>query len=194
MRPAAKSDREEYYEYILVYVNDIISVSHKALEVMEEIKGTFMFKNDDIKKSETYLGARLQENSINGRVCWTMSSVDYINAAVKNIKEAIVKKSLKLPIKVTTPMTTDYAPELDTTPEFDADDVQYYQELIGILRWGTEIGRVDILHEVSILSQYQASPRDGHMKQLLHIWAFLDKNPKLPLYFDPSRALLDCGI
>ena len=123
-----------------------------------------------------------------------MSSVDYINAAVKNIKEAIVKKSLKLPIKVTTPMTTDYAPELDTTPEFDADDVQYYQELIGILRWGTEIGRVDILHEVSILSQYQASPRDGHMKQLLHIWAFLDKNPKLPLYFDPSRALLDCGI
>ena len=62
MRLATKPDGEEYYEYILVYVNDIISVSHKALEVMEEIKGTFKFKNDDIKKPETYLGARLQKS------------------------------------------------------------------------------------------------------------------------------------
>ena len=62
-----------------------------------------------------------------------------------------------------------------------------------MIRWGTEIGRVDILHEVLILSQYQASPRDGHIEQLLHIWAFLDKNPKLTLYFDHSRPLLDYG-
>ena len=193
MRPAAKPDGEEYYEYILVYVDDIISVSHKALEVMEEIKGTFKFKNDDIKKPETYLGARLQKKSINGRVCWTMSSVDYINAAVKDVKEAIVKKRWKFPVKVTTLMTTDYAPELDTAPVTDADDVQYYQELIGMIRWGIEIGRVYILHEVLILSTYQASPRDGYMEQLLHIWAFLDNNPKLTLYFDPSRPLLDYG-
>ena len=90
-------------------------------------------------------------------------------------------------------MTTDYVPELDTTPELNADDVQYYQELIGMLRWGTEIGRVDILHEVSLLSQYLASPRDGRIKQLLHIWVFLEKNPKLTLYFDSSRPLFDYG-
>ena len=160
---------------------------------MEEIQGTFKFKNDDVKKPDTYLGARLQEKSINGRKCWTMTSVDYINAAVKNVKEALTKKRWNLPSKVTTPMPTSYAPELDSTPELDVEDVQYYQELIGMLRWGTEIGRVDVLHEVSILSQYQASPREGHMEQLLRIWAFLDKNPKLTLYFDPSLPSLDYG-
>ena len=66
-------------------------------------------------------------------------------------------------------MVTDYAPELDGTPELDAEETQYYQELIGMLRWGTEIGRVDVLDEISILSQYQASPREGHMEQVLHI-------------------------
>ena len=101
-----------------------------------------------------------------------MTSVDYINAAVKNIREALKDKKWKLPTKVTTPMTTDYSPELDISPEFSAQNVQYYQELIGMLRWATEIGRVDVLHEVAILSQYQASPREGHLEQLLHIWAF----------------------
>ena len=52
---------------------------------------------------------------------------------------------------------------------YDADETQYYQELIGMARWGTEIGRVGILHELSILSQYAASPQEGHMEQLLRI-------------------------
>ena len=54
-----------------------------------------------------------------------------------------------------------------------------------MLRWATEIGRVDVLHETSIMSQYQAIPREGHLKQVLHIFAFLKKKPQLTLYMDP---------
>ena len=39
-------------------------------------------------------------------------------------------------------MVSKYIPELDGTPELDAKDTQYFQELIGMARWGTEIGRV----------------------------------------------------
>ena len=63
-----------------------------------------------------------------------------------------------------------------------------------MLRWATELGQVDVLHEVSLLSQYQASPRQGHMEQALHIFAFLDKNSKLTLYMDPSDTNLDYKI
>lgn len=73
-------------------------------------------------------------------------------------------------------------------------ETQYFHELIAMLRWGTEMGRVDMLHELSILSQYQASPRECRLDQLIHIWAFLKKNPKLTLYFDQARPLLDDGI
>ena len=45
-----------------------------------------------------------------------------------------------------------------------------------------------------MLSQYQASPREGHIDQLLHIWGFIKKNPKLPLYSDPARPKLDYSM
>ena len=63
-----------------------------------------------------------------------------------------------------------------------------------MLRWATELGQVDILHEVSLLSQYQESPRQGHIEQVLHIFAFLDEHPKLTLYMDPSLQNLDYQI
>ncbi|CAJ1948167.1 unnamed protein product [Cylindrotheca closterium] len=89
-----------------------------------------------------------------------------------------------MPKKAVTPMTSDYISELDGSPKLNAKDHTYYQELIGILRWATEIGRVDILLEILLLSQYQATPREGHMEQLLRIFAYLDTYPKLTLYFD----------
>ena len=88
-------------------------------------------------------------------------------------------------------MTLDYIPELDGSEELDAKHTQYYQELIGMLRWACELSRVDILLEVSLLSQYQASPREGHLEQLLHIVGFLKKHPKLTLYMDPSAPVID---
>ena len=55
-----------------------------------------------------------------------------------------------------------------------------------MLRWATELGRVDILTEVSVLSQCQAAPREGHLEEVLHIFGFLKKVGKLTLWFDPS--------
>ena len=49
-------------------------------------------------------------------------------------------------------MDTIFIPELDGTPELGIDERTSYQELVGILQWVTELGRVDILYEVSILS------------------------------------------
>ena len=63
-----------------------------------------------------------------------------------------------------------------------------------MLRWATELERVDILMEVSLLSQYQASARNGHMIEALRILAFLEKNPKLSLYMDPQPPNLDYSI
>ena len=53
---------------------------------------------------------------------WTISSVDYVKAAVKNVKEGIEKKRWKLPSNPDTPMATSYTPELDETPELNDDD------------------------------------------------------------------------
>jgi hypothetical protein len=90
-------------------------------------------------------------------------------------------------------MTSSYVPELDGTPELDAKETRYFQEPISMLGWATKLGRVDILHEVLILSQYQASPREGHLKQVMHIFSFLGKKPKLSIYMDPSLPIIEYG-
>ena len=45
--------------------------------------------------------------------------------------------------------------------------------------------------EVSMLSTYQASPREGHLEEIYHIFAYLKNKPKLTLYFNPSLPNLD---
>jgi hypothetical protein len=72
-------------------------------------------------------------------------------------------------------MSITFVPELDVTEELNVKDVTFFQELIGVLRWATEIERVDILLEVSLQLQYQANPREGHLEQLLHTFGFLRK-------------------
>ena len=69
-----------------------------------------------------------------------MSAEKYVLAAVKNVEETLARRGLRLPTKCYTPLPTDYRPELDTSAELKSDGVQYYQELIGILRWAIELG------------------------------------------------------
>ena len=70
------------------------------------------------------------------------------------------------------------------------EGVQFYQELIEILRWEVEIGRVDILLKVSILSSHLAFPRIGHLQAVYHIFSYLKQVLKRKLYFDPVLPLI----
>ena len=55
------------------------------------------------------------------------------------------------------------------------NDEQYgnYANLIGVLCWMVELGRIDIGFEVSVMSQHMAHPRVGHLTQVLHIFKYL---------------------
>ena len=190
LRPAVKSDGEEYYEYILVYVDNLLAISTDTISVIQEISEKFKLKKDKIEPPQVCLGGRLSEKELNGRLIWTITSVDYVKTILKNQEECLKKKCLKLLGKAVTPISSHYAPELDATKELDHDGITMYQELIGKLCWAIEIGIVDILHKVSVLSAYQVSPRERHSEQILHIFAFLKRNPKLTFYFDPSMPCL----
>ena len=81
-----------------------------------------------------YLGAKLKQKMMNGHMCWTITSYDYMISAVQTIKDAVKDKRWKLPVNERTPMTQLFVPELDGTEELGPDGVQFFQETIGILR------------------------------------------------------------
>jgi len=59
-------------------------------------------------------------------------------------------------------------------------------ELIGILRWIVELGRIDIMVDVSLLSSYTMQPRIGHLDQAFHIFGYLTRNKRATIVFDAS--------
>jgi hypothetical protein len=116
-----------------------------------------------------------------------MDGKDYITNAVAIVKDMLAEDGLRLAMGKGTdrPMPRSYPPELDTTPELDDIKGNQYLQLIGILRWAVvEIGRVDILLEVGLLSTYLASPREGHLQATFHIFAYLAKHTDSPMAFD----------
>ena len=88
--PAIKADKEEEYEYVLVYVDNILAISMNPTEILKSMEGkTFKYKNGNINTPEMYLGARLKRKMNNGHMCWTITSYDCVVAAVKKTKDAV---------------------------------------------------------------------------------------------------------
>ena len=128
-----KIDGEEYYEDILVYVDNFLAVSLNAQSIILEVAEKLRLNMDKIEPPEVYLGGRLVNNSLNGKDVWTIPSMYYIKAIIKNIEVRLTKEGMKLPSRAETPMSSDYKPDLDATSELDTDGITMYQELIGEL-------------------------------------------------------------
>jgi hypothetical protein len=64
--------------------------------------------------------------------------------------------------------------------------LKYFEGLIRILRWICELGRIDILMPVSILSRYLVSARQGHLEQTFHIFAYLKTHLRSTMVFDDT--------
>ena len=188
MRPAMKSNGFKYWEYILCYVDDLLCIHEDPSIALKQIQSNFKFKDDKMEEPDTYLGGDLSKiDNVEGKPCWSMSSDKYCAALVKNVEQTLKKKGLRLPSKCPGPLAHGYKPELDCSGELKADGLQWYQELIGCLRWAVELGRVDILLETSLLSKHLALPREGHLEQVLHMIGYIKARPKFRIMFDSSK-------
>ena len=104
-----------------------------------------------------------------------MCSDDYVANAIKNVEGKLAEANRRLCVKVSTPMTVGYRPELDMTRLLSDEQANYYQNLIGVLRWAVELGQIDMHVQVAMLSSYLAQPRQGHLEAVFHIFAYLRK-------------------
>ena len=139
-RSAVKPNGQTYYEYILCYVDDILSVSLNATSILKSIQVNFNLKDDQIEAPSDYLGAVLGQMDIDGKTSWYLSSEKYVKSAIENFEQILQKSDQKLPSKCKTPLSSSYRPELDASPELKEDGLQCYQELIVVLRWALELG------------------------------------------------------
>jgi hypothetical protein len=193
-RPNAKSDGFKYYEYILVYVDDVLIVSHSPNTHLKRIQANYELNPSSIGPPTRYLGADVRRvtrpGDPTGKEYWSFSAMTYIKNAVRNVKLLLQAEGRNLKVTAKTPFpSSTYRPETDTSDECDDETSSRYSQLIGVLRWSVELGRLDIYTETALLSQHLALPRIGHMEAVYHIFAYLSKHEKSSIIFDPTDPL-----
>ena len=162
---------------------------------MKLLKEKYRLKNDS-EPPDRYLGANTDKVQLSdGDIAWSMSSYDYISNAIKNL-ELMLEKEKTRPLRTygkrsgERPFPVTYRPEIDVSPILGDKLSSRYLQLIGTLRWAIELGRIDIITEVSMLSQYQCSPREGYLDAVYRVFWYLKCSIKKGNYgrivFDPS--------
>ncbi|MEM7375757.1 MAG: reverse transcriptase domain-containing protein [Bacteroidota bacterium] len=141
MRAAVDRNSQPYYEYVVVYVDDLLIVSHDHQRIFEALGEKYEVK----PTSGRYLGMKVNtfivgKGTKEEREAWYMSAEDYLKHALKVIEDRY--PSSKSEKKVDAPMLIQYHPEIDESPYLDDSNANYYQSLIGILQWAVELGRI----------------------------------------------------
>ena len=93
------------------------------------------------------------------RNCWALGSETYVKEACSVAEQQMKTHNLQYPSSrrhgSNSPFSSaSYRPELDATTFCTPELIAVYQNMVGVLRWIVELGRIDIQHEVSLLSQY----------------------------------------
>jgi hypothetical protein len=146
LRTAKGQEGDEFYEYLLVYTDNLLAIATNPKAILDDVNVYFNLKPESVGHPNIYLGSKVSKAKMaNGVECWCNSSSQYVKEAVKNIEAYISKhKGKLLSGKTRSPMETDYRPELDVTPALGPTEANYYQSQIGVLRWVVELGRMDI--------------------------------------------------
>ena len=201
LRPKMKTNGvDDYYSMVLVYVDDVLHFDEKPELLMAELSQIYRLK-DEAEVPDRYLGANIDKVQLsNGDIAWSMSSHDYVNNSIKTLEELLSNEG-SIPLRSygkkagERPFPVKYRPEVDVSPELGEELTNRYMQLIGTLRWAIELGRVDICTEVSVLSQYQCAPREGHLDAVYRIFWYLKcclkKKQIGRIVFDATNPYID---
>ena len=191
-------DGFEYYAYALLYVDDILMVHHDAMGALKQIDKAFTLKPDSVGDPDIYLGAKFRTTTLrNGVIAYTLSPSKYVQENVRLVADYLERHystTLKKPSRAKSPLPNNYRPELDLSEELEGEEASYYQSLVGILRWMVELGRVDIITEVSMLASHLALPRRGHLESIFHMFAYLKSHHNATVVMDPTYPTIDHSV
>jgi hypothetical protein len=146
--------------------------------MMKDLEKLYRLK-DKAETPDRYPGANIDKVQLfDGDVRWSMSSREYLTSAINNL-DTELEKEKSAPLRTygkragERKFQQNYRPEIGTSPELNDELGTRYLQLIGILRCAIEIGRIDIITEVSMLSQHQYKPREGHIDAVYRIFWYL---------------------
>ena len=161
-------DMGDHYEYIGVYVDDLLIVSKNSKLILDMLINQYKFNLKGSGNIEFYLGCDYFRDE-HGVLCYAPRK--YIKKTVENYERIFKKK----PKEYKSPLEKGDHPELDDSELLGIEEQKMYQSLIGSLQWAIQIGRFDLSVSVMTMSRFRAAPRRGHLDRVCRIIGYLSK-------------------
>jgi hypothetical protein len=163
-------DVDDHYEYIAVYVDDLMIASKDPQAIIDGLQAKpHSFKLKGTGPVEFHLGCDYWRDE-DGTLCvGPRKYIDRMEAAYRTHFGSAPSQ------KVQSPLEKGDHPELDDSPLLDGDGMAKYQSLIGTLQWTITLGRFDIATAVMTMSGFRAAPREGHLDRVKRICGYLAK-------------------
>jgi hypothetical protein len=171
-------------------------VHHNHGTPLAKLDEYFKMKEGSIQVPTFNLGEQLKRKlPPNSVIARGTSSSKYVQSAVQNVQEypEALPGNKRLPKRAPAPFAGCYKPEIDEIPDLDPIRANFFQSQIGILRWCVELGRIEIMTDVSMLSTYLCLPREGHLDAVFHVFAYLVLHHNYRVVFDPPHPSVDMG-
>ena len=128
MKEAQKDDRTKYWQFILLYVDNVLVVSHQPAHVIfNEIGKYFVIKKGSMGVPKIYLGNKVSQVVLNnGAEAWSFSSCQYVKDSVANVEKYLKDNGGSLAKKMEISIRANYRSEIDVTPELNTEEASYY--------------------------------------------------------------------
>ena len=163
----------DHYEYVAVYVDDLLIASKDPNAIIKALTDKYHFKLKGTGPVTFHLGCDYVRDD-DGVLCWEPKKyIERMSDAYANMFGNLPKCKPKL--VYSSPLDKGDHPELDTSEELDMDGIKKYQSMIGALQWCISLGRFDVATAVMSMSSFRAAPRKGHLERLKRIYGYLSK-------------------
>ena len=173
-------DKQTHWEYLCVYVDDIMVMSKDPQAFMDDLQKTFKMKG--VGPPDYHLGGNFKRLS-NGKLSW--GSKTYIKKILDQYQRLFPQENFKK--KTKTPLTPKYHPELDVSELLDTEGKRLYQSLIGMLQWAVTLGRYDIHQAVMTMSRFRDMPRREHIENVKGIFSYLNNFKDASIVFNTEK-------
>ena len=160
--------QDDHYDYIVVYVDDLLLAAKDPSVYTKELEERFGFKLKGTGPTTYHLGIDYFRDE-NGVLC--MAPKKFIDKLI----DGYVRMFGTKPHKYSSPLEKGDHPEIDDSVELELEDIKKYQSMIGNLQWVVQIGRFDVTTAVMTLASFRANPRQGHLDRCKRIYGYLYK-------------------
>ena len=162
-------ENDGLYEYIAVYVDDLLIAAKNPKEIVQTLQERHGFKLKGVGPLTYHLGCDYFRDKSDGTLCYGPKK--YIAKMVDQYEKMFGSK----PREYTSPLEKGDHPEVDTSDELDEEGIKKYQTMIGCLQWAISLGRFDIQTATMTMSRFRSAPRKGHLDRLKRIYGYLKK-------------------